>query len=347
MTSPKFTSKDVARLAGVSQSTVSYVMTGKRPISEETRGRVLSAIERLTYEPNAGARALASQRTRVIGLVVPFRGAPDRAVLPFIETTTSLARARDHEVLLVTSDEGSAGLRRLAGRSLCDAIVLMDIEARDDRIPVAAALPVPVILIGVPADPAGLYCVDLDFELAARMAVEELAATGHDRLALFGYPAETIDRDLNFVRRFLDSARETADRHGLPYELVAPVEPGRAGAKAAVDRALATGGDGRLGIVLPNSPSYQPVLSALDARGAIPGRDVSVIALCADAVAEELEPRVTNVSLEPRDVVRRAMQTLFRLLEPTVEGPPAAIELIPPRLTRRETVMPPIEITAS
>ena len=67
-----FTSKDVARIAGVSQSTVSYVMSGKRPISERTRQRVLAAMEQLTYEPNAGARALASQRTRVIGLVVPF-----------------------------------------------------------------------------------------------------------------------------------------------------------------------------------------------------------------------------------------------------------------------------------
>ena len=133
----KFTSKDVARVAGVSQSTVSYVLTGKRPISEETRRRVLDAIEHLTYEPNAGARALASQRTSVIGLVVPFHAGSDPpGVLPFIETIANAARERDHDVLLVTSDEGSAGLRRLAGRSLCDAIVLMDIEAHDERIPV-------------------------------------------------------------------------------------------------------------------------------------------------------------------------------------------------------------------
>src|SRR5258706_12188489 len=71
----KFTSKDVARLAGVAQSTVSYVMSGNRPISDATRTRVLEAIEALTYQPNAGARALASQRTRVIGLmVVPVHG---------------------------------------------------------------------------------------------------------------------------------------------------------------------------------------------------------------------------------------------------------------------------------
>src|SRR4051812_8596691 len=203
-------------------------MSGNRPISEATRRRGLDAIEALTDQPNAGARAPASQRTRVIGLmVVPVHGpdldgVPDAGVLPFIETIASSARARDHDVLLVTSDEGSDGLRRLAGRSLCDAIVLMDIEARDERVPVAASLPVPVVLIGVPDDPAGLRCVDLDFAAAARMAVGELAATGHDRLVVLGYPAEITERRLNYVGRFLDAVEEAAIAHGHPYEVIAP-----------------------------------------------------------------------------------------------------------------------------
>src|SRR3954465_14621481 len=189
-----FTSKDVARAAGEWQSTVCFGMSGKRPISERTRQRVQAAIEQLTYEPNAGARALASQRTRVIGLVVPFGSGGDTAgLLPFIETIAGAARANDHEVLLVTADEGSAGLRRLAGRSLCDAIVLMDILTRDERVPVAASLPIPVILIGVPEDPHGLRCVDLDFPVAAQMAVDELAATGHERVAILDYPREMVE----------------------------------------------------------------------------------------------------------------------------------------------------------
>jgi DNA-binding LacI/PurR family transcriptional regulator len=341
----KFTSKDVARLAGVSQSTVSYVMSGNRPISEATRRRVLEAIEALTYQPNAGARALASQQTRVIGLmVVPVHGpgldgVPDAGALPFIETIASSAREHDHDVLLVTADEGSAGLQRLAGRSLCDALVLMDIEARDERVPVAASLPVPVILIGVPEDPAGLRCVDLDHRLAARLAVDELAEAGHDRLVFIGYPAELVDRDLNYVRRFLDAAREAADGHGLPYELISPVEPRRDSAQAAVDRALA-GPEGRVGIVVPNSPALQPILNALQLRGAVPGRDVSLVALCTDVVAEQAEPPLTNLSIEPRDVSLRAMETLFWLLEPTSAGAPPAVDLLPPRLTKRDSVLP-------
>ena len=336
------TSRDVARLAGVSQSTVSYVMSGRRSISTETRRRVEAAIDELAFQPNAGARALKSQRTQVIGLVVPFGPSVDvTGMLPFIETITTCAREEDYDVLLVTGGEGSAGLTRLAARSLCDAVVLMDIEARDARIPVAASLAVPVILIGVPEDPAGLPCVDLDFELAGRMAVDELAGTAHDRAVLVGQTPQMVARDVNFVRRFERGAVAAAATHGIQCDLVGPVERGPLGAAAAVDRGLAGGGD-RVGFVVPHSPAVQPILHALLARGVVPGRDVSVVGLCTDVMAEASTPPVTNVSLEPRDVSRRAMRTLFRLLDRGQEAPSATVDLVSPRLTRRQTTLPPL-----
>jgi DNA-binding LacI/PurR family transcriptional regulator len=336
-----FTSKDVARIAGVSQSTVSYVMTGKRPISERTRQRVLTAMEQLTYEPNAGARALAGRRTQVVGLVVPFEsGSQVTGLLPFIETIASSARANDHEVLLVTADEGSSGLRRLAGRALCDAIIMMDIREQDERIPVAVALPIPVVLVGVPDDPAGLYCVDLDFEAAARMAVDELVDTGHDEAFVVGYPAAVMDRRVNFVGRFLRSARHHAQMRGLPLTVLEPVEPGRAAAAQAVDHILTHRGPGRTGVLVPYIVDMAPLLHALRARDIEPGRDISVIGVSTDRLAEESEPPYTNVSEEPRDVSRRAMATLFWLLDPDPGVGHPAIDLVAPRLTRRGTVMP-------
>ena len=336
------TSRDVARVAGVAQSTVSYVMSGRRSISPETRRRVEAAIEQLTYQPNAGARALASQRTNVIGLVVPFaRGVDTVGLLPFIETITGCARAADHDVLLVTADEQSAGLTRLAGRSLCDAIVMMDIEADDQRIPVAAALRIPFILIGIPNDPAGLACVDLDFELAGRMAVDELATTRHDRVVVIGHPAEVIARDVNFVRRFARGVAAAAAQHDLAYDVLAPVGPGRDGAAAVVADALAGHTPGsRLGMIIPNSQAVARVQQAVIDRGLVPGRDVSIVGLCTDVAAEATTPTITNVSTEPRDVSRRAMQILFTLLDRDREPPAAGIELVAPRLTRRQTTMP-------
>ncbi|MFC4944497.1 LacI family DNA-binding transcriptional regulator [Pseudonocardia sp. GCM10023141] len=333
------TSKDVARVAGVSQSTVSYVMSGRRPISEETRRRVEAAIEQLTYQPNAGARALASQRTRVVGLVVPFETHDNSGLLPFIETIAACAREQDHDVLLVTADEGAAGLSRLAGRSLCDAIVMMDIEAADDRIPVAAALSVPVILIGVPDDPAGLHCVDLDFALAGRMAVDELVACGHRRIVQIGHSVADVERGVNYVGRFLSGTTAAAAEHGVDHHLVAPVAAGRAGIAAAVDEALAVGGE-RPGITIPHSGAIQQVLQELHERGLDAGRDLSVVGLCTDVVAEAMIPPVSNVSMEPRDVSRRAMQILFRLLDRTEQRPAGRVELVAPRMTLRRTTLP-------
>ena len=65
---------DVARHAGVAASTVSYVLSGKRPVSEETRERVAQSIKLLGYQPHAGARALASAKSNVLALVVPLAG---------------------------------------------------------------------------------------------------------------------------------------------------------------------------------------------------------------------------------------------------------------------------------
>jgi DNA-binding LacI/PurR family transcriptional regulator len=92
---------------------------------------------------------------------------------------------------------------------------------------------------------------------------------------------------------------------------------------------------------VPNSPAIQPVLQVLLDRGLVPGRDLSLVGLCTDAAAQACSPAVTNVSLEPRDVSRRTMETLFRLLDGTPDDAPSElVELVIPRLTRRETTLP-------
>jgi DNA-binding LacI/PurR family transcriptional regulator len=243
-------------------------------------------------------------------------------------------------VLLVTADEGSAGLRRLAGRALCDAIVMMDILAQDERVPVAASLPIPVVLVGVPDDPAGLFCVDLDFEAAARMAIDELAGTGHDEVIVVGFPPVMMQRGINYIGRFLLAARSQAEARGLPLTVLEPVESGEVAAAQAVERILAAGIRRRLGLLVPHSPLIGSLLHALRERDIIPGRDISFIGLSTDDQVEQAHPPYTSISEEPRDVSRRAVETLFWLLDPTpgVEHP--AIDLVAPRLVRRGTVMP-------
>jgi hypothetical protein len=117
-------------------------------------------------------------------------------------------------------------------------------------------------------------------------------------------------------------------RHDTTTSPDTGLDPGRAGL------------DGRLGLVVHDTEAVQPVLHALAARGHLPGRDLSVVGLCPDVLAESTTPPVTNVSLEPRDVSRRAMRTLFQLLDRDRTAPVEPVDLIAPRLTRRRTTRP-------
>jgi transcriptional regulator with XRE-family HTH domain len=115
---------DVARAAGVSTSTVSYVLSGRRPISPATRARVEASIAALGYRPHAGARALASRHTNVLALVAPLRtdiNVP--VIMQFVTSVVTEARRYDHDVLLLTKDEGTAGLDRVAGGGMVDALI--------------------------------------------------------------------------------------------------------------------------------------------------------------------------------------------------------------------------------
>ncbi|MFD0516557.1 substrate-binding domain-containing protein [Paractinoplanes durhamensis] len=208
----------------------------------------------------------------------------------------------------------------------------MDILEHDERVPVAAELGVPVVLVGVPADPAGLHCVDLDFEEAARLAVDELAGTHHDEIIVVNWRAGVSERRANFAVRFLRSAHRQAEARGIPLTVVEPAD-GRY--EPPVDRILAGHAGGRLGLVVPNGAMVVPLMHALRRHDVVPGVHISVIGVSPDREAGEY----TNVSEEPRDVSRTAMDTLFRLLDP-VPGPEIpAIQLLAPRLTRRGTVM--------
>src|ERR1700754_4034249 len=94
---------DVARHARVAQSTVHYVLSGKRPISDDTRRRVERAIEELGYHPHAGARALPTRGSGVLVLVHPLR--PERRLpMQMVLSVVPSARGHAHDVLLLTGD---------------------------------------------------------------------------------------------------------------------------------------------------------------------------------------------------------------------------------------------------
>ena len=184
------TMSDVAKRAGVSLSTVSYVLSGKRAISEPTRQRVLAAIDELDFHPNQLGRALASQRSNTIALLFPAlaRGIGETA------TRIRHQRRRDRRQARVQlSCSRSRRMRttrsvHLARRGFTDGLILMEIKLQDARAEFLRHRRFPFAMIGHREDNDGISFVDVDFVHAAREALRYLAGLGHRRVAFLGAP---------------------------------------------------------------------------------------------------------------------------------------------------------------
>jgi DNA-binding LacI/PurR family transcriptional regulator len=323
------TSKDVAAVAGVSQSTVSYVMSGKRPISEKTRQRVEAAIEQLTYRPNAGARALASRKSQVIGLVIPIT--PEArlgSLMDFIAVIAATARRHDHDVLLVTDEEGSQGLERVVGQQLCDGLILMQVQAEDERIAVVRKLRVPVVFIGIPNDSAGLNCIDADFARAGELCVEEMAHAGHTSGVVIGWRERLAGSKMNYVDRFLGGAKAAARRLGVSLDHI-PASADRRSLEAAVDACIAATA-GRPAFVSPDMTILELLPRILREKGLEAGKDASVIGVgpIPETMVDVQESTVLDI--QPRLVSQRAVEILLGLMKADNPDPGGTLELIPP-----------------
>ncbi|MET0135467.1 MAG: LacI family DNA-binding transcriptional regulator [Kibdelosporangium sp.] len=327
---------DVARAAGVSPSTVSYVLSGKRSISEETRLRVRQSIQTLGYHPNAGARALASSRTNVLALVVPLRtdlNVP--VVMQFVAATLTEARTYDHDVLLLTKDEGPEGLRRVAASAIADALIVMDVEAAEPRVAVLRSLRLPVVLIGVPAEPGDLSCVDLDFTAAGSACVSHLADLGHRDIALIGPSPAVYKRGTSYAGRFLRGFRQTAGKRKVRATSL-PCSPSYDALRDCLDD-LFTRRPDVTGLVVHNEAILGPLLSELDRRGKRIPHDISVLAVCPQDMAEAHSTALTSIAIPAAELGALAVEMAMRQLAET--GQPE-VRLLSPRLTDRGSTGP-------
>ena len=321
---------DVARKAGVSTSTVSYVLSGKRPISGPTRARVEQAIAELAYRPHAGARALASNQTNVIALVAPLRVDVNvNVIMHFVAGVVTSARTFDHDVLLLTQED-AAGLDRVTSGSMVDALVVMDIEADDPRIPTLARLRQPTILIGLPLQPRGLSCVDLDFEAAGRLAVSYLHDLGHRQIGLVGSPALVLERHTTYADRLLRGFRSEAAERGLSAVAI-PCESSREGAVEAVD-ALLDRAPGLTAVVVHNEVALPHLVAALAARGLPTPEAVSVLAVCPTDIALGQPVPLTSIDVPGAAIGQAAVEMVINRL---AAERPAETRLLSPVVVER------------
>lgn len=328
------TSRDVARLAGVSQTTVSFVINQSRHVPETTRQRVLDAAERLGYQPHSGARALKNRRSKLLALVAPHRPGQDAAgQMRYIDAIARACRHNDYDVMLVTADEGTDGIIRVASTALCDAVLVMEIQSNERRTAALAQIPIPAVMIGVPDEHEGLNCVDFDFEAAGARCAELLAQAGHLRIGVVRETNPTI-LEANYTRRFARGVERVVDELSLEQIEIA-AEAGAYGADQAVKEAIH--GE-TLGLIAMPPYPLSDLLHAMVANGIQPGVDGSAIGFADTADLDSAPVAPTYLNMNREEAARQIVELALAAVDRTA-AKPGSVYLVPPRLVQGHSLM--------
>ncbi|MFC5008216.1 LacI family DNA-binding transcriptional regulator [Dactylosporangium cerinum] len=322
------TIKDVARLAGVSQSSVSRALATPDQVRADTRARVERAVAQLGYEPNRIARGLSTGRTGTIGFLVPDIANPLFAGI----VKAAQRRARDFglAVLLADSDEDPAtetDLIRTLTKQV-DGFVLCAPRAGDDELrSVCGDLPVVLLNRRVGQLPSIIF----DNADGIRQALAHLAALGHRRVAYVAGP-----RTSWVNRERLRAVRTGAA--GLDLEVVEAgnVSPDFEGGVAVADLVLAAA---VTSVIAYNDMIGLGLVSRFGARGVTVPGDVSIIGFDDIPASALVSPALTTVS-QPKDQCGRAGIDLLADLLNDRERPGSSRASLPTRLIVRASTGP-------
>jgi DNA-binding LacI/PurR family transcriptional regulator len=236
------TMKDIAKEAGVAQSTVSRVLNDTPlnvPISQETRQRVLAAAERLAYRPNPHARGLRGAPTMLLGAIV--RDATDPFFAGAIDALSLEARQRGYSVVLgharARADEALALAAVLEARH-CDGIVIVgDMRSQPRLIEdlESVHVHVPVVAVWHGAHRDGFLTVTVDNAHGIRAALRHLTGLGHRRIAFVGDPEHGDIQERQAAYESYLARR----RPGVPREYVQHARNTFAGGVAAFEALMA------------------------------------------------------------------------------------------------------------
>lgn len=189
----RVTQQDIARMAEVSQATVSRVLAGDARVEPVTRDRVLSVMEEANYRPDVRAQSLRRKRTQLIGIVLK-RERNDVADDPFVsalvtEITQSLSSTNYHLCFDIahSSNHQSQVYDEMLRSRRVDGLLLVEPEAEDLRLIRLSKDQFPFVVIGNPRV-AAWHSVDNDNVLAARMATLHLLEAGHQKITFMAGP---------------------------------------------------------------------------------------------------------------------------------------------------------------
>jgi len=321
------TMRDVALKAGVSIKTVSRVVNDSGEISEATRQRVLVAIEELGYRPSRLARALVTQRSHTVGLLVaditnPFFPEVARGVL-------DAAQTEGYNVFLCNTDgdpEQELHLLHSLADHAVDGIIIYPSYESGEYLQTFAGQYRPLVIVNYYHDQQGVSLVIVDHKRGAQLAVEHLIRQGHIAIGML---SGVRNPSLGKVRR-IQGFKEALTAHGLPVVeewIVANKEPTFADGYAST-RQLLSQHPQITAIFAYNDLLALGAIRACNDLGRRVPADCAIVGFDDIPWAATSIPTLTTVRVDKYLLGYQAMTRLLEMLEqPELSFPPICMDV--------------------
>ncbi|MGG4405544.1 catabolite control protein A [Geobacillus stearothermophilus] len=322
---------DVAREANVSMATVSRVVNGNPNVKPSTRKKVLEAIERLGYRPNAVARGLASKKTTTVGVIIP-----DISNIFFAELARGIediATMYKYNIILSNSDQNKEKELHLLNTLLAkqvDGLLFMGGTITEEHVAEFQKSSVPIVLAAT-VGPEEIPSVNIDYEQATFEAVTYLLEKGNRRVA---YVTGPTDDPIN--QRKLAGYRRALEERGVPYdeELVVEGDNSYDSGLEAYEKIAELAERPTAVFAGTDEMALGIIHSAQDYHVRVP-EEVEVVGFDNTRLATMVRPRLTTVVQPMYDIGAVAMRLLTKYMNK--EKVDNHIVVLPHRLEVRES----------
>lgn len=315
---------DVARLAGVTPAVVSYVTNGNRPVSAETRRRVLDAIDALGYRPNPVARALVTSRSDTIGLIVP------DSMNPYFVELTNAVEAAAFDVGFLTLLGNAAGdrtresdyVQAFADR-MVDGLIVLPTGGGQEQVERARAGGVPFVLVDRAERDLGVAHVVIDNRLGTYAATEHLIGHGRSTFGFIGGPEQNLladGRALGFTDALADAG---IDLHPDAIERTEfGLESGHAATTRLIERI-----PGLDAVVCSSDVQAIGAMHALHESHLVPGVDVAVFGFDGIQAGRFTWPPLSTVRQPTHLIAQQAIALLKNEIENRTSDSPEPVDV--------------------
>jgi LacI family transcriptional regulator len=336
MTIKRITREDVAKRAGVSVAVVSYVVNdGPRPVSPETRAKVIQVIKELGYYPNELARSLTRKQTATIGLVIPYLKNPVYAEIA--ESFERVCTSSGYTVMFGNSGRDPAKEQKLAETlrsKQVDGVVILPTQDPQTNLLLFQQANIPTVVLE--HDLPDTHCIVIDDRQGGRLAMQHLLSLGHHRIALIERETLSPHGRLRGV-----GCREMLEESNIPLDptLVITCKAGQAAGYTAMQQLLALP-DPPTAVFTHNDVLAMGAMRAIFDAGLTVPTDISVMGHDNTSHTAYLNPPLTTIKFPVMEMGRRAGQIILELVQQP-DSLPAQTITLPVELVVRGSTAPP------